>query len=300
MPRLTQEEFLTRVRDKSDLTPLETYKGGRRKIRTRCTCGRIFFPFAENIMHGRTKRCTECRASVVNGKNTRKPSEYVIQLKQAMPSVVPLEEYVGCYTKILHRCKTCSLRWMGNPLSLLRGHGCPRCANNLPKTVASVQRKMDEYGRNVTVKACRGARRPATFRCNVCNNSWDARPYPNSVSCPHCNSDRSSIRGRDFIACIGKELRLKIQREYRIEGTRFRVDGYNKRLNIAFEFYGDYWHGNPRGKHADESRYYATLARQDRIENRGITVIGVWERDWALHRKRVVARIKNRVDRIRR
>lgn len=49
----------------------------------------------------------------------------------------------------------------------------------------------------------------------------------------------------------------------------------------AYEFYGDYWHGNPSifgGGLID--RYRKTLRREARIINMGYNIISVWETDF--------------------
>lgn len=47
--------------------------------------------------------------------------------------IVLLEEYKNSKTKIKTLCNECGYTWNGNPGSLCKGFGCPKCANNLKK-----------------------------------------------------------------------------------------------------------------------------------------------------------------------
>ena len=52
----------------------------------------------------------------------------------------------------------------------------------------------------------------------------------------------------------------------------------------AFEFYGDYWHGNPNIIHKNpevaELRYKMTMEREMILKLIGINVISMWEDEW--------------------
>lgn len=69
--------------------------------------------------------------------------------------------------------------------------------------------------------------------------------------------------------------------EYHIPNTPYHADGYCELTNTIYEFYGDYWHGNPSvfgGGLID--RYHKTLRREARIINMGYNIISVWETDF--------------------
>lgn len=79
--------------------------------------------------------------------------------------------------------------------------------------------------------------------------------------------------------------------EYRLPGTRIRVDGYHSKTNTVFEFHGDRWHGNPTLYHPDEichpftgktagTLYKETLKREQTIRRLGFNLITVWEHDY--------------------
>lgn len=76
--------------------------------------------------------------------------------------------------------------------------------------------------------------------------------------------------------------------ERQIEG-KF-VDGYDPITNTIYEFYGDYWHGNPnlfegslfnkRTKCTMEDLYNKTIARSQYLKSKGYNMVEIWEFDW--------------------
>ena len=60
--------------------------------------------------------------------------EYVKELYEKNPEIIPLEEYKGNTTEILHRHVPCGYEWKVPPKRLLRGNGCPKCSGYLGKT----------------------------------------------------------------------------------------------------------------------------------------------------------------------
>ncbi|MGI0075838.1 MAG: DUF7487 domain-containing protein [Nitrosopumilaceae archaeon] len=82
--------------------------------------------------------------------------------------------------------------------------------------------------------------------------------------------------------------------EYRIPNTKYHVDGYCEKTNTIYEFYGDYFHGNPEifesdyynnliCKTADEL-YHHTMERENKIRKLGYNLVTMWEHDFDKHR----------------
>jgi hypothetical protein len=102
----------------------------------------------------------------------------------------------------------------------------------------------------------------------------------------HSRSSKSEMRWLDSLGIEG----LKRQHPIRFKGHRLMlVDGYDPATNTAYEFLGDYWHGNPKlyessalnktaGKTFGEL-YQQTMLRLDLLKEKGYNVIAVWESD---------------------
>ncbi len=72
------------------------------------------------------------------------------------------------------------------------------------------------------------------------------------------------------------------------ENTKYNVDAvYN---GVIYEFYGDYWHGNPIIYKSDDMNttvkkpfgelYNRTIQRENELNNLGYNIISIWESDW--------------------
>lgn len=89
---------------------------------------------------------------------------------------------------------------------------------------------------------------------------------------------------------------LLIPQEYRqrtimIGERKIKVDAYDPTTNTIYEFYGDYWHGNPNvfsanqintrasGKTMQEL-YDRTIDKEQLIKSAGYSLISIWESDW--------------------
>jgi hypothetical protein len=77
--------------------------------------------------------------------------------------------------------------------------------------------------------------------------------------------------------------------QYKIQGTNFRVDGYCEETNTIYEFYGDYFHGNPlvfdQNKQFSSNLtfgdlYTRTMKREQIIKDLGYNIITMWESDF--------------------
>ena len=115
---------------------------------------------------------------------------------------------------------------------------------------------------------------------------------------------------------LAKRLRLIIKHaqnggEYLIPDTKYKADGFNRRFNIVFEFYGDYWHGNPKirdatspanyyGTKTAKEAYVETLRREKQLRSLGYHVVGIWESDWKQSPGKVIQKVKQLVDQLKR
>lgn len=75
-----------------------------------------------------------------------------------------------------------------------------------------------------------------------------------------------------------------------LEGKRLIVDGFSSATNTIYEFYGDYWHGNPKVYNPDDINdslhmsykdlYDKTIERENFLIKNGYKVISIWEKDF--------------------
>jgi hypothetical protein len=88
---------------------------------------------------------------------------------------------------------------------------------------------------------------------------------------------------------------LNIPNEFRhktlkINNKKYMVDAYDPTTNIIYEFYGDYWHGNPLkyksnkmntiNKQSFGTLYTKTMERENKLIKAGYKLITIWEMDY--------------------
>ena len=145
-------------------------------IHKHLVCGHEWLITPNKILSGRG--CPRCS----NGRKTTE--EYKQQIPEAYE---PLENYINNYTPILHRHIACGHEWLAYPNSILKGSGCPNCANiKRTKTIEQYKKQIPEayellepYINNYT---------PILHRHIACGYEW--RVAPTSIlqgyGCPVC------------------------------------------------------------------------------------------------------------------
>lgn len=89
---------------------------------------------------------------------------------------------------------------------------------------------------------------------------------------------------------IEDNLGYTIDREFHISGTFFHADGFDSKTNTIYEFYGDFWHGNPnvfnlsdfnkKKKITYGELYENTMLREKILKDLGYNLIVIWEKDF--------------------
>jgi hypothetical protein len=112
--------------------------------------------------------------------------------------------------------------------------------------------------------------------------------------CSRCISKTSNI-SNIWLDQISEQDHIDIVREYQIPDTPYRADGYCIETNTIYEFYGDYWHGNPERYTADTLNtvkqktagvlYKNTMVRESHIKRLGFNMITIWEDKFLATRK---------------
>lgn len=125
--------------------------------------------------------------------------------------------------------------------------------------------------------------------CNIHGSFWQSpRDHLNKRGCKNCGSaiSKPEIEWLNFLNILDK---YRYQIIY-INGKKFKPDAYNSITNTVYEFYGDFWHGNPKFFKAEDinqvnkktygSLYKATLEKEKILREAGYNIISIWESDW--------------------
>jgi hypothetical protein len=127
----------------------------------------------------------------------------------------------------------------------------------------------------------------------VCRNHGPFSQTPNhhltGNGCPRCGhtTSRPSSMWLDKLG-VPNELREKTI--ILPCGKRYRADAYNPERQIVYEFWGDFWHGNPNIYSLNDINpmtktsfgllYKKTVEKIDKLLNAGYNVTDVWEKDF--------------------
>jgi hypothetical protein len=208
-------------------------------------------------------------------------------------------------TSILKLTVTCKIHgdFMISPNNHLRGKGCNLCANK--KRIAGVTKRFNDYC--VKFKEKHGdtydyssvewynASLPITVICKK-HGEFKITPYNHQkgTGCQKCSNNYSSI-SLDWLLFMQVSYNIEIQHaknngEFIIPTTRYKADGYCETINTIFEFYGDFWHGNPNIYDMEkinpitgisfQKLYDKTIEKSNFIKKSGYKLVEIWENDW--------------------
>ena len=125
-----------------------------------------------------------------------------------------LGKYKGALTKIKCRCKIDGHEWEIRPNDLLRGQGCPKCANNKKKkTHEKFINEMKKINENIEILGeYVNARTKIKCRCKKDRFEWEVKPNDllNGCGCPKC-ADNIQNKTTEYFINELKEINDNIE-----------------------------------------------------------------------------------------
>jgi hypothetical protein len=104
--------------------------------------------------------------------------------------------------------------------------------------------------------------------------------------CPSCAYSNKSYKATKWLS----NFNIEVEQVIRINNKRYIVDGFDKNNNVIYEYYGDFWHGNPKVFDLDNYNikcgvkfvdlFNATIKRAKEIVNDGYDLVYKWETDY--------------------
>jgi hypothetical protein len=246
------------------------------------------------------------------------PAEFKRKLKLVHPTVKVLTPYVKSTVKITFRCAK-GHTYSTYPRFLLYSSKtrCTECAllearNRFSLGDAAFRQRVRKryrgalqlsaktpYVNQSTVMRARCIAKKHVFERPA---SW-FRVQPRTHPCPICHKrwNQSKI-ALACIKAIARKTQLRFAHaenatEHRVivDGKQYHLDAYNKRLNLAIEFHGDYYHGVSDKR---STAYRDTLRRNEQLR-RVVNLIVVWEYEYKSDKRATIARCVRRVERLK-
>lgn len=182
------------------------------------------------------------------------------------------------------------------PNNHLRGQGCSACYILSLKTrgdslsdfiFKSNNKHNNEY--DYSVVKYQKSNIPVEIICQH-HGSFMQRPgdHISGAKCPRC---RGNISKKETAWLDSLDIDDKLRQcVLYVSDKKLKVDAYDPTTNTIYEFWGDYWHGNParfnptdinkRNKKMFGELYNETQLRSRAILESGYNLVEIWEYDW--------------------
>ena len=262
------------------------------------------------IQHLKGHGCKACSVTYIGNLNKKPQHEFIEQAIKIHGNKYNYDKvnYVNNSTKVIIYCEKHG-EFLQTPGSHLSKSICPTCDNESRKQTREgfITNAINIHGNkyiydkveyiNNTIKVIL-----------ICPIHKEFKQTPNShisakTGCPKCAIIKkySNVQIR-WLNLMEKLHNCNIQHaendiEFIIPETHFKADGYCKETNTIYEFYGDYWHGNPKqynptsinknNKKTFEELYNKTIQRENKIKSKGYNLITIWESDWNMLNLRI-------------
>jgi hypothetical protein len=175
----------------------------------------------------------------------------------------------------------------------LKGSGCWDCSGTKKlDTKFFIKRSKDIHGDkyNYSLSQYIGINKKIKIICKEHGEFLQlAHHHMNGGVCPKCGVSCS----KDEVLWIKSFNNSNIISGYDqliINGKKLRPDGFDPTTNTVYEFYGDYWHGNPKKFKSEDINpsnnisfgelYKRTIKRANMIKVAGYNLISIWECDY--------------------
>jgi hypothetical protein len=203
--------------------------------------------------------------------------------------------FINTYTPIDIICPIHGV-FQQRPKDHLRGQTCRDCSHdksrrevedfiNLASNVHNGKYSYDkvEY---------KNARTPIIIICPK-HEEFEQRPNSHLLGsgCPNCNKQISKPETEwlDYLNIPKEQRQIKLAIDYG-KKKYIKTDAYDPITNTIYEFYGDYWHGNPNVFDLKDTNYMThktfgelyenTMKKEEAIIKAGYKLITIWENDW--------------------
>ena len=292
------ETFLIKEWDfgKNNEDPKEVLFHSHKEVWWRCIeCGHNWKASVKARSYGK-KSCKQC-ASLA----TKKP-DIAAQWHPALNgALTPRDVVYGSRSSAWWLCNKCGNEWSAaiNNRTKPNGSGCPycdgkkvcddNCLATLRPDVAAQWHSTLNGDLTPNDFTCGSGKKKIWWLCQKCKHVWKSRisDRSNGHGCPKCSNKPVSRISKQWL----DSLNISVEnREHYFKDLGFRVDAFVPETNTVYEFFGDYWHGNPKRFNKKKVHpfidktfgelYDETKARISRLEEAGYKVVYVWENDY--------------------
>jgi len=264
-----------------------TYSSNK-KIEIICSKHGSFYQIANNHLAGRG--CVKCSGKLIldkdsfikksNTKHNNKYSYELINYKTTKQKIIIICPIHGKFSQTPH--------------SHMSGDGCTQCSNKISlnnKTFAEKSNIVHKNKYSYEFVDYKSTKQKVIITCPK-HGQFLQLPSNHLVGygCGKCgkgpNISKTEIEWLNSLN-INKNFYHKT---IKINNKILFLDALDPTTNTVYEFYGDFWHGNPslykcndlnaRNKKTFGELYQKTIDREKLIKEAGYVLITIWENDW--------------------
>ena len=270
MKKKTNQEFIDELkRVNPSITPLEEYKGTKKKILFECKICGYKWPTTAGIAlrgHG----CSKCAK-----KAQLTHDEFVNKMKIINPSIKIASEYTNYKSRIKCICNICNHEWPVSANNLVSGSSCPKCAkskrasnthltrvknNNFAINSPNIAAEWDYESNNgkLPKEFSNSSDYDANWICplghkytaKICARTDKRKPS----GCPECNKYTQTSFPEQAVFYYIKQVFPDAVNKYRDKSLKLsELDIYIPSKKIGIEYDGFAWHKH--SKKLEENKY---------------------------------------------
>ena len=300
MNKLTLNECLDRIYkthgDNYNYSLFTKYNGVKAKIRIICKKHGEFSQAFFNHVKGHG--CSKCKFDKLSEIYKSNFKEFVAKAK-----IVHKNKY--SYVNVKYTLAQNNVEiicpnhgsFSQTPANHLRGAGCSKCKSDILKLLFSdslddfiekAKKIHNNYYSYKNTKYC-GSDTKVEIVCPK-HGSFFQTPHGHLTGrrCKSCAKVVSKKESKWLNFC-NIPLRYRNIR-FKVNGRWFNVDGIDPDTNTIYEFYGDFWHGNPEvykpsdinkaNKKSFGELYRRTIDKEMFLEKAGFAVVSIWENEF--------------------
>ncbi|MFX1500208.1 MAG: hypothetical protein ACFFDH_04495 [Promethearchaeota archaeon] len=170
--------------------------------------------------------------------------------KTGIPGKCLSPRYINDKTKLRWQCGKCGYIWETTPHSIKKGRWCARCIGNIKYTLNNMRefarrRGIEETGKPGKCLSQQYINNKVNLRwqCGKCGTIWNALPKSiiHNTWCPNCSSGKAERTTREIFEELFNEKFQTSRPNWLINpitNSKMHLDGYNRKLKLAFEYNG--------------------------------------------------------------
>lgn len=296
LQKRTYKEFIKKAEEKhGDLYDysLVVYIKIDQKIKIKCPIHGVFKQTPGNHYRHGCQKCKKTAKLTIN--------EFILRSQQTHKNKYDYSKTIfkNTITEVEIICPIHGI-FKQKPGYHYRGSGCQKCAlekkSDLKSdTIKFISKSKKIHGNkyDYSLVYYNGCRVKTEIICSI-HGVFKQRPndHLSGYGCPKCGYLRQLGLQSKISQNWLDDVKIEI-REHRItlnNGKKISVDGYDPKTNTVYEFYGDFWHGNPKTQDPNKINpfnkktfgelYEATQNRRVDLEALGYKVVEMWENDY--------------------